>query len=68
MKKVIDFLKSEVVIFLVLLICAGFVGADLYKLRVPCHTAKFNYDGDYPIVLLDDEKDAVAEMKEMLRR
>ena len=38
------------------------------KLRVPCHTAKFNYDGDYPIVLLDDEKDAVAEMKEMLRR
>lgn len=26
MKKVIDFLKSEVVIFLVLLICAGFVG------------------------------------------
>ena len=38
------------------------------KLRVPCHTARFNYDGDYPTVLLDDEKDAVAEMKEMLRR
>ena len=38
------------------------------KLGVSCHIAKFNYDGDYPVVLLDDEKDAAAEMKERLRR
>ena len=34
MKKVIDFLKSEVVIFLVLIVGVGFYGADLYKLWV----------------------------------
>ena len=38
------------------------------KLGVPYYTAKFNYDGEYPVVLLDDERDATAEMKEMLRR
>lgn len=41
MKKVIDFLKSKVVIFLVLLICAGFVGADLYKLWVLGEKTRF---------------------------
>jgi len=30
-------------------------------LGVECHIAKFNYDGDYPIVLLDDEKDVSAK-------